>query len=144
MVSRWFTGLLRCCPLTKWCKKELPNYSKLSMDDVGNFVNHSHAAPLRVVGNEQHSIFSRGCWRPSVILKVLRWSKRSLSSSNGSSWGRRNFDGNGHSRIAAVKGESIVLTILSRLRPVFPLMASSSRPSPFSFPREVSSLVHLE
>ena len=29
--------------------------------DVGNFVNHSLAAPLRVAGKERHSISSRGC-----------------------------------------------------------------------------------
>ena len=36
----------------KWRKKALLNCSKLSMDEVGNFVNHSLAAPLRVVGKE--------------------------------------------------------------------------------------------
>ena len=118
MVSKWSTGLLRHCPLTKWRKKELPNYSKLSMDDVGNFINHSHAAPLKVVGNERHNISSGGYWRPRVFLKVLRWSKRSFNPSNDSSWDKRNFDGTGHSRTAAVKGESVVLTILSRLQSV--------------------------
>ena len=29
--------------------------------DVGNFMNHSLAAPLRVAGKEQHSISSRDC-----------------------------------------------------------------------------------
>ena len=57
MVSRWPAGLLRHCPQTKWHKKELPNCLKLSMDDVGNFVNHSLAAPLRVVG--KNDIVSR-------------------------------------------------------------------------------------
>ena len=123
MVSKWSTGLLKRYPPTKWRKKELPNWLKLSMDDVGNFMNYSLAAPLRVVGSEQHIISSGGCWRPMVILKVLRWSRGSFNPSNGSSWGRRNFDGTGHSRTAAMKGESIVLTILSRLRSVFPLMA---------------------
>ena len=123
MVSMWFANLLGRCPLTKWCRKELLNCSKLLMDDVGNFVNHSLVASLRVVGKERHSISSGGCWRPSVILKVLRWSRGSLSPSNSSSWGRRNFDGIGHSRTAAIKGESVVLTILSKFRSVFPLMA---------------------
>ena len=40
----------------KWRRKVLLNCSKLSMDDVGNFVNHSLTAPLRVVGKEQCSI----------------------------------------------------------------------------------------
>ena len=52
MVSKWSIGLLGHCPLKKWRKKELPNCLKLSMDDVGNFVNHSLTAPLRVAGNE--------------------------------------------------------------------------------------------
>ena len=85
MVSNWFAGRFRHCLPTKWCKKALPNYSKLLMDDVGNFVNHSLAAPLRVVGKERHSISSGDYWRSSVVLKVLRWSKGSLSPSNGSS-----------------------------------------------------------
>ena len=29
--------------------------------DVGNFMNHSLAAPLRVAGKERHSISSGGC-----------------------------------------------------------------------------------
>ena len=93
------------------------------MDEVDNFVNHSPAAPLRVVGKERHSISSGGCWRPRVVLKVLRWSWGSLSSSNGSSWGKRNFDGTRHSSTAAVKGESVALTVLSMLQSVLPLMA---------------------
>ena len=85
MVSKWSIGLLGHCPLKKWRKKELPNCLKLSMDDVGNFVNHSLTAPLRVVRNEWHSILSRGYWRPWVILKVLRWSWGSFSPSIDSS-----------------------------------------------------------
>ena len=82
MVSKWSVDLLGCCPSTKWRKKELPNCSKLLMDDVGNFVNHSFATLLRMVGNEWHSISSGGYWRPRVILKVLRWSRGSFSLSN--------------------------------------------------------------
>ena len=52
MVSKWSAGLLGHCPPMKWHRKELSNCSKLSMDDVGNFVNHSLATPLRVVGKE--------------------------------------------------------------------------------------------
>ena len=61
MVSKWSVGRFRCCPLTKLHRKALPNCSKISIDDVGNFMNHSLAAPLRVVGKERHSISSRGC-----------------------------------------------------------------------------------
>ena len=110
------------------------------MDDVGNFVNHSLAAPLRVVGKERHSISSGGCWRPSVILKVLRWSRGSLSPSNGSSWRRQNFDGTGHSRTAVVNGESVVLTILSRPQSVFPLMAFLSSSISFLISQRRSEL----
>ena len=132
MVSKWSVGLFGRCPPTKWRRKALPNYSKLSMDDVGNFVNHSRAAPLRVVGKERHSISSGGCWRTNVVLKVLRWSRGSLSPSNGSSWGNRNFDRTGHSKTAMVKGEFVVLTIPSRLQSIFPLMAFLSSSISFS------------
>ena len=107
----------------KWCKKALLNWLKLFKDEVGNFVNHSLAAPLRMVGKERHNISSSGCWRPRVVLKVLRWSWGSLSPSNGSSWGKQNFDGTGHLSTAAVKGESVTLTILSTLQSVLSLMA---------------------
>ena len=121
MVCKWSASLFRCFPPIQ--RKELPSYSKLLMDNVGSLVNHSLAAPLRMVGKEKHSISLRGCWRPKVVLKVLRWSKRSLNSSNGSSYGRRNFKCNGHSRTAVVKGESVLLTILSRLQSIFSLIA---------------------
>ena len=52
IVSKWSAGLLRHCPPTKWRKKALLNYSKLLMDEVGNFVNYALVAPLRVVGKE--------------------------------------------------------------------------------------------
>ena len=41
------------------------------MDDVGNFVDHSLTASLRVVGKEWHNILFGGCWRPKVVLKML-------------------------------------------------------------------------
>ena len=123
MVSKWSSCLLGCCLLTKWRTKALPSYSKLSIEDVGSLVNHSLAAPLRVVGNERHRISLRGYWRPRVVLKVLRWSSGSFNPSKGSSWGRQNLEGIGHSWTAKVKGESVFLTILSRLWSVFPLMA---------------------
>ena len=72
MVNKWSAGLFGRCLPTKWHRKALPNCSKLSIDDVGSFVNHSLTAPLREVGKDQHSISSGGCWRPRVILKVLR------------------------------------------------------------------------
>ena len=107
----------------KWRRKALLNCSKLSMDEFGSFVNHSLAAAFRVVGNERHNISSGGCWRPNVVLKVLRWSWGSLSPSNGSNWGRRNLEGTGHSRTVVVKGKSMALTILSTLRSVFSFKA---------------------
>ena len=144
MVSKWSTGLLRRCPPTKWCRKAFLNCSNLLMDEFGNFVNHSLAVPLRVVGKEQHSISSGDCWRPNVILKVLRWSWGSLSPSNGSSWGNLNFDGTGHSKTAVVKGESVALTILSRLQSIFSLMAFLNSSISFLISLEDLSSVHLE
>ena len=67
MVGKWSAGLFGRYPSTKWWRKVLPRCSKLSMDDVGSLVNHSLAAPLRVVGKERHSISSGGCCRPKVI-----------------------------------------------------------------------------
>ena len=122
MVSKWSAGLLGHCPPMKWHRKALLNCSKLSTDDVGNLVNHSLTAPLRMVGKERHSISSGGYWRPNVVLKVLRWSWGSLSPSNDSSWGNRNFDGTRHSRTAVVNGESVALTSLSTLRSAFSLI----------------------
>ena len=119
-------------PTNEMGKEGTASCSKLSMDDVGNLVNHSLAAPLRVVGKEWHNISLGGCWRPSVILKVLRWSNGSFNPSNGSSWGRWNFGGTEHSWTAKVNGEFVFLTILSRLWSIFPLMHSLARPSPFS------------
>ena len=52
IVSKWSTRLFGNCPPMKWRKKALLNCSKLSMDDVGNFVKQSLAASLRVVGKE--------------------------------------------------------------------------------------------
>ena len=85
MVSKWSAGLLGRCPPMKWRKKELLSCSKLSLDDVGNLVNHSLVTPLRVVGKDRHNISSGGCWRPNVVLKVWRWSWGFLSPSNDSS-----------------------------------------------------------
>ena len=98
------------------------------MDEVGNFVKHSLTAPLWVVGKDQHNISSRGCWRPRVVLKVLRWSKGSFNPSNGSSCGRWNFEGTGHSKTTVVKGEFVLLTIRSKFRSIcsFIVLLSSS------------------
>ena len=54
---------------------------------------------------------------------MLRWSKGSFRPLNTSSCGRRNFEGTGHSRTTIVEGESILLTILSKLRFVFSCIA---------------------
>ena len=123
MVSRWFTGLFRHYPPTKWHTKELPSCSKLLMDDVASLLNHTRAAPLRVVGKEWHNISSRGCCRLKVVLKVEIWSSGSFRPSNDSSYGWRNFEGIGHSKTLVVKGESVLLTIPSRFWSVFSLIA---------------------
>ena len=138
IVSKWLAILFGCCPPTKWHKKTLLSYLKLLTDNFGNYVNHSLAAPLRVVGKEWHSISSGGCWRPRVVLKVLRWSRGSLSPSNGSSWGNRNLDDTRHSKTAVVNDESVVLTILSKLRSVCLLMAFLSSSISFLISRRGS------
>ena len=75
------------------------------------------------MGKERHKISSGGCWRPRVVLNVFRWSSGSFNPLKGSSWGRWNLEGTGHSWTATVKGESVFLTILFKLWFVFPLMA---------------------
>ena len=82
MVSKWYAGLFGRCLPTKCRKKALPNYSKLLMDNVGSFENHSFVAHLRVVGKKRHNISSGGYWRLSIVLKVLMWSRGSLRPSN--------------------------------------------------------------
>ena len=131
MVSKWSPGLFGRCPPMKWRRKELPSCLKLLRDNVGSLVNHSLVAPLRVVGKERHSISSGGYWRPKVVLKVLWWSQGSFNSSNGSSCGRRKFEGTGHSRTTTVDMFS-------------PWSRSSTRPSLFSFLWEDPSLPFLE
>ena len=84
------------------------------------------------------------CWRPNVVLKVLRWSWGSLSPLNSSSWGNLNFDGTRHSRTVVVKGESVALTILSRLQSVFSLMAFLNLSISFLISLEDLSSVYLE
>ena len=123
MMSRWSAGLFGRCSPTKCRTKELLSYSKLLMDDGGNLVNHSLATPLRVVGKERHRISSGGCWRPRVVLNVLRWSNGSFSPSKGLSWGRWNLEGTGHSWTAKVNSKFAILTILFTPWSVFPLIA---------------------
>ena len=144
MVSKWSAGLFGRCTPTKWRRKELLSCSKLSIDDVGNLVNHSLAAPLRVVGKERHRILLGGCWRPCVVLNVLRWSNGSFSLSKGLSWDRRNLEGIEHSWTAKVKGESVFLTILSKLWSIFPLIVFLSSSISFLISLRRLSLPLLE
>ena len=48
-ASRYEVGLLWHWPPMKCQTKEFLNYSKFAIDTVGNLLNHTHAAPLRVV-----------------------------------------------------------------------------------------------
>ena len=122
MVSRWFAGFFWHCPPMKWRTKELPSCSKLSMDNVASLLNHTYIAPLRVVEKERNNISSRGRCRLKVVLKVVIWSNGSFRPSNDLSYGRWNFGGMGHSRIFAMKGESVLLTISSKFWFVFSLI----------------------
>ena len=141
MVRRWSAVLFGRCPPMKWWIKEPLSYSKLSMDDVGSLLNHSRAAPLRVVGKEWHRISSGGCWRPNVALNVFKWSSGSFSLSKGSNWGKQNLEGTGHSWTATVNGESVFLTILSKLWSVFSLMAFLNSSISFLISRRRSEFV---
>ena len=141
MVRRWSAVLFGRCLPTKWRTKEPLSCSKVSMDEVGNLLNHSRDAPLSVVGKERHRILSGGCWRPKVVLNVFKWSSGSFSPSKGSSWGNRNLEGTGHSWTAMVNGESVFLTILSKLWSVFSLMAFLSSSISFLISRRRSEFI---
>ena len=93
------------------------------MDDYTNLLNHTCAAPLRVIRKDWHMISSGVCYRLKVILKVLMWSNRSFKSSYNSSCGRRNLGGKGHSTTFFVKGELVLFTIQSRILVVFSFIA---------------------
>ena len=123
IISWWSVGLFcRWLPM-KWRTKELLSCSKSSMVDQASLLNHTLAAPLRVIRKDLHKISSRVCYRLSIIFKVVMWSKGSHKSSNDLSWGRWNFGDKGHFRTFMVKGESILLTIPSRFLFVFSLIS---------------------
>lgn len=140
MVSWSFLTL----PPTKWCTKELPSCSKLSMDDVANLLNHTRATPLRVVGKERHKISFRGYCRLRVVLKVVIWSNRSFRPSNDSSYRRQNFRGRRHSRTFLVKGEFVLQTIPFRFRSVFSLIAFLNSSVSLLMPLRRSELASFE
>lgn len=107
----------------KWCTKELLSCLKSFKDDQVSLLNHTLAAPLRVVRKDLYKISSGVCCRLRVHLKVVIWSNGSLKPSNYLSWGRQNFGGKWHSKIFGVKGESVIFTIPSRFLFVFSLIA---------------------
>ena len=88
----------------KWRTKELPSYSKLSMDEVASLLNHTRTTPLRVLEKERLKISFRVYCRLRVILKVVMWSNGSFRPSNDSSCERWNFGGRGHYKIFVLKG----------------------------------------
>lgn len=92
------------------------------MDEVASLLNHTCAAPLRVVGKERYKISFGVCYRLKVFLKAVIWSSKSFRQSNDSNCGRQNYNGRGHSKIFIVKGESVLLTISSKFLFVFSLI----------------------
>ena len=123
IVSRWFVGLFSLCPPMKWHTNELLNYSKSSMDDGASLLNHTCAAPLKVVEKDRHRISLGVCCKPKVVLMVVMWLSGSFKLWYESSRGRQNFGGKGHSRILFVKGEYVIFTISSRFLVVFYFIA---------------------
>ena len=110
----------------KWCMNKLFSWSKLSMEDYANLLNHAHAASFSAIGKDWHTISSKVCCRLKVILKVAMWSNGSFNPSYDSSCGRWNFGGKGHSRTFDVNGESVIFTITSKFFAIFPFIASLS------------------
>ena len=106
----------------KWCTKELPSCSKLSLDEVASLQNHTRAAPLRVVGKERLKISFGVYYRLKVILKEVIWSSGSFRPSNDSSCGRWSFGSRGRSKIFVLKGEFVLLTIPSMFLSIFSLI----------------------
>ena len=91
----------------KWHTNRLLSWSKSSIEDCANLLNHTQAAPLRVVGKDWHTILSRVCYRLKVILKVVMWSSGSFNSSYDSSCKSQNFGESGWSSTRCVNGESV-------------------------------------
>ena len=73
IISKWFVGLFWRCPPKKWHTNEQLSCMKLSMDDQASLLNHTLAAPLKVVEKDQNKILLGVCCRPKVILKVIMW-----------------------------------------------------------------------
>ena len=44
------------------------------MEDAGNLLNHTLAAPLKVAGKDLQMTSSRVCWRFKIVLKASIWS----------------------------------------------------------------------
>ena len=95
IVSRPDEERLCLCPPIKLLTNTLLNSSKKPTVFGSILLNHTHAAPLRVVGKALHIISSRTPWRCIVVLKVAMWSHESCVPSYESNEGILNLEGKG-------------------------------------------------
>ena len=77
-VSRYKVGLLWRWPPMKWHTKESLSCLKFTIDAVGNLLNHTLVAHLRVVGNDLQITSSRVYWRFNIVFNAPMWSRASL------------------------------------------------------------------
>jgi len=54
------------------------NYSKLVIDDMGNLLNHTLVAPLKVAVKDLHITLSGVCWRFNIVSNAPIWFRGSL------------------------------------------------------------------
>ena len=99
------------------------NFLKVLMELGVNWLNQILAAPFSVVGKALHMISSATPWRCIKVLKVSRWSRRSLTSSWLSIYDMWNLCGRGKELTKAVNRESVLLTRSSRSLDTRPLRA---------------------
>ena len=86
-------------------------------------LNHTLTGPFSVVRKALHMISFATTWRYIKVLKVSRWSKRSLTPSKLSICSMRNLCSRGKELTKAVNGESVQLTRSSRSLDTRPLRA---------------------
>ena len=81
MLKRWPVGFLCLFPPMKWWTKLLLSCSKSAIVHGVILLNHTLAAPFRVVGNALHITLPRVICNSISVLNDSMWSKGSLEPS---------------------------------------------------------------
>ena len=123
MLKRWPVGFLCLFPPMKWWTKLLLSCSKSAIVHGVILLNHTLAAPFRVVGNALHITLPRVICNSISVLNDSMWSKGSLEPSYDSNSRRQNFGARGRFNASSVNGESVLQIILSRFSPPLSFIA---------------------